>query len=182
MDASGRANCPTSRANSTSPLPPTYLGACQSAADYGKLYPRGGASVLRAKEDKAPHRGLAGKVGIVKYTFLSKWTVLVLTIVTVVLVVVGYGLIGARTIGPVTFPDVGASVAQCSFFLDCWYMRSRGSSAPGRFDSGAPVGLDHRDDHPPAHLDRPVALQPLRPEKYEVGARAVVQVSPLAGR
>ena len=42
-----------------------------------------------------------------KYTFLSKWTVLILTIVTVVLVVVGYGLIGARTIGPVTFPSAG---------------------------------------------------------------------------
>jgi uncharacterized oligopeptide transporter (OPT) family protein len=42
-----------------------------------------------------------------KYTFLSKWTVLVLTVITILLAISGIGLIGGNQIGPVQFPSAG---------------------------------------------------------------------------
>jgi hypothetical protein len=42
----------------------------------------------------------------VKYTFLSKWTVLVLTVVTAALVVVGFGLI-TGSVGSLALPQGG---------------------------------------------------------------------------
>ncbi len=64
-----------------------------SAADYGKLYAHGRVMLVPCRRDIA-HVGLASEgEGIVKYTFLSKWTVLILTVITALLFVGGIGFI-----------------------------------------------------------------------------------------